>query len=79
MWLLHVASKFQRCDMSPSALSWLGFLVVAAGLWFGSAAVGAYANNSASRASVVRTLFNIGWVLCATVGVVRFIQWVWQA
>ncbi|MGA8104163.1 MAG: hypothetical protein WB869_18530 [Candidatus Acidiferrales bacterium] len=65
--------------MSPSASPWLGFLLVAAGLWFGDAAVGAYTSNPASRVWIVRSLFNIGWVLSALVGVVRFLRWVWQA
>jgi hypothetical protein len=65
--------------MSTSALPWLGWLLVAAGLWLGQITVGAYLSNRAARASLVRNLFTIAWALSALVGMIGFIKWVWQA
>ena len=65
--------------MSPSALPWLGWLLVAAGLWLGQITVGAYLTDRAGRASLVRNLFTVGWVLSALVGMIGFVKWVWQA
>ena len=48
-------------------------------MWFGQVTVGAYINNHAGRASFVRNLFTIGWVLSALVGMICFLKWVWQA
>jgi hypothetical protein len=57
-------------------MSWLGWLLVAAVLWFGQATVGAYANKPARRIRTIRWLFTIGSVLAAVIGIVRLVGWI---
>jgi hypothetical protein len=63
--------------MSPSALPWFGWLVLAVVCWFFQLMMSMYTDKGGADAWLIRGVLIAGMVMSAAIAIIRFVKWVW--